>query len=143
MLQRIQTIYLLLASACAAAMFLMLVYGGSLQDGAVKNFMVSSNFLLFIVVILMAIIPFATIFLFKNRSLQTKLVWLGILISFVAIILVYLKAVDFGADKTLNFKASSFKVSAALPVLELVLLFMAFGGIRKDEKLVRSVDRLR
>jgi Domain of unknown function (DUF4293) len=143
MLQRIQTLYLLFAAACAAAMFLMPVYGGSLQDGAVKNFMVSSNFLLFILVILLAIIPFATIFLFKNRPLQMKLVWVSILLTIVAIILVYVKAVDFGADKTLNFKASSFKVSAALPVLELILLFMAFGGIRKDEKLVRSVDRLR
>jgi len=105
--------------------------------------MVSSNYLLFFMVIVLAILPFVTIFMFKNRPLQMKLIWVGILLSIVAIILVYVKATDFGADKVANFKASSFKVSAALPVAVLVLLIMAFGGIRSDEKLVKSVDRLR
>ncbi len=143
MLQRIQTLYLFIAAACAAAMFLMPVYGGSLQDGAVKNFMVSSNILLFLIVIVIAIIPFITIFFFKNRPMQMKLIWLSILLCILAIVLVYVKSTDFGANPAFNFKAASYKVSAALPVLELILLFMAFGGIRKDEKLVRSVDRLR
>ncbi|MES2776468.1 MAG: DUF4293 domain-containing protein [Bacteroidota bacterium] len=143
MIQRIQTLYLLLAAGCAALMFFMPVYGGTLQDASIKNFMVSSNYALFFLVIVLAIVPFVTIFMFRNRPLQMKLVWLGILLSLLTIALVYLKSVDFGAATTNNFKTASFKVSAALPVAILVLLFMAFGGIRKDEKLVKSADRLR
>jgi len=143
MIQRIQTLYLLLAAGCAALMYFVPVYGGTLQDGLHKNFMVSSNYLLFILVILLTLIPFLTIFLFKNRHTQIKLVWLGILIGIVTIILVYLKATDFGTPATNTFKASSFKIAAALPIVVLVLLFMAFSRIRKDEKLVKSVDRLR
>jgi hypothetical protein len=36
-----------------------------------------------------------------------------------------------------------YKVGAALPVVSIVLLLLAYGGIRKDEKLIRSADRLR
>ncbi|MEO7311904.1 MAG: DUF4293 domain-containing protein [Chitinophagaceae bacterium] len=143
MIQRIQTLYLLLAAACAALMFLLPVYGGTLQDGSIKNFMVGDNFILFLLVILLVLIPFITIFLFKTRPLQMKLVWMGILVAIVTIALTFMKASDFGAGKVLNFKAATFKVAAALPVLSLVMLFMAFGGIRKDQKLVKSVDRLR
>lgn len=143
MIQRIQSVHLLLAAACAALMFFMPVYGGTMQDGSVKEMMVSGNFLLFLLAIVLTGLPFITIFLFKNRPLQMRLVWLSILIGILTTVMVYLKATDFGADPQMNFKTTTFKVSAALPVASVVFLFMAFVGIRKDEKMVRSLDKLR
>ena len=37
----------------------------------------------------------------------------------------------------------SYWVGAVLPVLSIVFLVLAISGIRRDEKLVRSTDRLR
>jgi hypothetical protein len=45
--------------------------------------------------------------------------------------------------KTLNLAKNSWQIGAILPILMIVLFFMARSGIVKDEKLVKSLDRLR
>ena len=141
MIQRIQTLWLLLATAAAGSMFFLPVYGVKMQDSTFKNFIVSASYPLFILVIALALLPLLTIFLFKKRSLQMKLTWLGILLAILTAFIVYLKAGDFAAH--FNAGSSSYKIAAAMPVVTMVFLFLAFRKIRSDEKMVRSVDRLR
>jgi hypothetical protein len=38
---------------------------------------------------------------------------------------------------------SSWKIGAIMPILMVILFFLAYQGIRNDEKLIKSVDRLR
>lgn len=40
-------------------------------------------------------------------------------------------------------KDGNYGIGSVLPVAAIILLIIAISGIRKDEKLVRSVDRLR
>ena len=38
---------------------------------------------------------------------------------------------------------TSYMPGIVMPIVAMIFLFMAIGGIRKDQKLVRSLDRLR
>ncbi len=143
MIQRIQSVWLLLAAACAAAMFFFPVYGGVLQNGAVNNYLASSSYLLFLLAIVSAVLPLITIFLFRKRQLQMKLTFVNILLGIGLMVMIYFKANDFAAQNATIFKSSSYKVAAALPILAIILSIMAFRGISADEKLVKSTDRLR
>lgn len=143
MIQRIQSVWLLLAAACAAALFFFPIYGGVLQNDTVDNYLASSSYLLFLLAIISAALPFITIFLFRNRKLQLKLTFLNILVGIGLIVMIYLKANEFAAQNATVFKSSSYKIAAALPVLAIILSIMAYRGISTDEKMVKSADRLR
>jgi len=82
-----------------------------------------------------------TIFKFKNRILQIKLNRFNILLIVMLVVGILfgypqwmLSQTD--ADVTYNY-------SACLPLISIVFLFLANTYIGKDEKLVRSADRLR
>ena len=83
---------------------------------------------------------FIDILLFKRRSLQMRVA------SFCMILLVFWY-IAYGIicfyllQPTVNLYSSHW--SAGLPAAALILLYLAFRGILKDEMLVRSLDRLR
>jgi len=77
-----------------------------------------------------------TIFRFKNRKSQLSFIWLNLLVTLglLAWILVRIN----------NMVGSGgYRLGAFVPVAVIILLFMARSGIRKDEKLLKSLDRLR
>ena len=98
-----------------------------------------ASFPLLVIYTLNGILSLATIFLFNNRKLQMKLCSVGI--AFMAIryhVFAYLCVSVFPEAGTFH---PSFSV--CLPVVCLILYVMAHAGINKDEKLVRSMDRIR
>ena len=81
----------------------------------------------------------ATIFLFKNRQMQFVLGRLNILINFILLgLLVYL-SLSLPGEAAVSEKG----IGMFFPVLVVVLLVFANRAIKKDEDLVKSVDRLR
>ncbi len=141
MIQRIQSIWLLIAAACAALAFLLPVYGGKLQTQQTKELLTAENYLLAIAAAALALVPVICIFLFKNRPLQLKLIWLSILLCAVFIAVLFLATNNFSQGQ--NFISKSYKLGALAPIGALVFLVLAFKAIRKDEKLIKSLDRLR
>ena len=141
MIQRIQSLWLLLAAASFFFVFKFPVAGGQTQAGAISELYTASNLIMFIVAILLGIIALAAIFLFKNRSTQKSLIWLGILLDLVFIVIMYFQMEDLKSNPTLM--KQTFKIGAIFPILYIILMVMAYSGIRKDEKLIKSVDRLR
>lgn len=135
MIQRVQTLWLLAASICGFATLKMPFYVGSVGATAAEEFTATTNMLLMILTVAGSIIALVDIFLYNNRPLQLKIGLAGFAISVLNIILyfVYTKKYDTGAI------ALSAIFSFAIPVFFL----MAIIAIRKDEKLVKSVDRLR
>jgi hypothetical protein len=94
-----------------------------------------SNFFTLLLTIASIGISTVTIFMFKDRKLQMRLCLLGILVS-VLILVLYI----------LNMRkliTSTPALWAILPVVVIASYFMAFRNIRKDEKLVKSLDKLR
>jgi len=80
------------------------------------------------------------IFIFKNRKIQMKVVLILIILSIVLIIA--LIHVSFRIIS--KFDATIIPgIKMILPILILVFSILAYMGIRKDDRLVKSYDRLR
>lgn len=141
MIQRIQSLWLLLAGLAGLATYKLPLWRGTLQDGSVKEYMGPENLLLFALIVAASVLAFVTIFLFKNRSQQKGLALIGILLSIGIIVLEVLQVDEF--RQGLNVARNSWQLGALMPLLMLVFFFLARNGISRDEKLVKSLDRLR
>ncbi|MDZ4806649.1 MAG: DUF4293 family protein [Bacteroidota bacterium] len=138
MIQRQQTLWLLLATLAALFSFMFpFATGKGLEKGIEvdKTIKAGSDFLLLIFTGASLILSAAIIFLYKDRKLQIKLCLIGLLIAIIIIIL-YISQMN--------------KLTKATPALFCILpfvivagYFMAFRNIRKDEKMVKSLDKLR
>lgn len=141
MIQRVQTIWLLLAAIAGFLITSAPLYEGTLAGQAIKKFFADQNFLLFAVAIIAALSALTAVFLFKNRSLQMKLVIFGILASVAFIALEVWQAGSF--SKSGGILKLSYQWGALLPVAMILFFILAAVNIRKDNKLVKSLDRLR
>lgn len=141
MIQRIQSIWLLIVALIAFATYTLGIYIGKLADGSSRTFLLADNFLLTILIIMLGVLALVCIFLFKNRKLQFRLSVLGVILSIAFLFIEYLKVEQF--KKSNNTIQGSYQLGAFLPVLMIVFFFLAAKGIYKDEKLVKSLDRLR
>ena len=91
------------------------------------------------------LVAVAAVFLFKNRSLQIKIGKLLILlIAFqIAAVVMYSDTVKSAIGTPVEDIVVGFKFGAVIPVLSLICAYLAVHFIKKDDKLVRSADRLR
>ncbi len=143
MIQRIQSLFLLLASI---ATFLEFVFPFFKGKQAATGFFADSVYtiqdhpVLLGLTVAAGALAFLTIFLFNNRSLQQKLVYLTILLSLALLVV----TVVLGFQDTPNlFNSASVFIGTFLPVIAIIFLGISLRGINKDDKLVRSMDRLR
>ena len=136
MIQRIQSVWLFLASVLAFLMLKLSFYTGThLPDNQYDQLTGTDTMSLMIATIGLGLLTFITIFLYKTRKVQLRLVIVALLLELLLIFLFY--------RETQNFSQGAFSITAALHVVIIAGLFLAARGIRKDEKLVRSTDRLR
>ena len=155
MLQRIQTIWLFLASTSLFALFLFPTVQWLGVDGKAHAAKVTGVYeglqqqvvqtqpftLLTIVCVLLAVFPFVIIFFYQNRPLQIKLCYLGI-VAVLGFSFWLAKTIQHVADKP-SFTSDNYGIGAMLPSIAVLLFILAIRGIRKDENLIRSADRLR
>lgn len=141
MIQRIQSLWFLLAAVAGFLTYQLPLWEGILQGDGTKKFNATDNLLFFALTIAISALALFVIFLYKNRSLQIKLSMLGILVSFGLIALEFVFVNDY--KSTLNLVESVWKPGALMPILQTIFFFLALQGVRKDEKLVKSLDRLR
>lgn len=141
MIQRIQSVWLLLAAVCAFVTYPLVLYVGKLADGSERQFLLGDHFILMLIIIALGILSLITIFLFKNRKLQFRLSILSIVLTIGYVFLQYVMVEQFKKDSLIQ--TGSYQVAALLPLLMIIFLILAARGIYKDEKLVKSLDRLR
>jgi hypothetical protein len=145
MLQRMQTVWLLFAAICAFLSIRLSFYGGSLEtavtpaatgDNSPITYL-NAAFNIWILIITIALIcaPVIDIFLYKNRKVQLRIVIVSLLFSILNIYLYY--------RQTLRFTHGFYALTSVLVFVIPVFLFLAARGINRDEKLVKSLDRLR
>lgn len=139
MLQRMQTIWLLLAAICAFLTIRLSFFSGNFQTpGQTASFQyltASFNIVILIITIALVCIAMIGIFLYKNRKLQARLAILAILLSVLNIFIYYKQAQ--------RFIVGNYDLTAVLAIALPVFFFLAFRGIYKDQKLMKSLDRLR
>ena len=146
MIQRIQSLYLLLAAAAGIGTWFLNIWKATLSDATIRYFNAQSSFIVFLVLMLIVGLALFCIFLYKNRKLQLKLTVLNIFLSLAAIALQYFKVQDSANEIQSQGKlisSASYLPGAFLPVLIFIFLILATRGIYKDEKLIKSLDRLR
>jgi len=135
MIQRQQTLWLILAAVSSFLTYKFPFYTGTLTDGSYSELDGGSSFFLLILTGLTFLLAVITIFLFKDRKTQLKLAIAGIILSVIVIIL-YVTGIS-------NFLNGSVAFSAIFAIAMLVGFILAARGIWKDEKLVKSLDKLR
>ena len=146
MIQRIQTIFLVLMAVVLGLIFVFpfassdIATSGFLSD---KKFDVSDNPLLIVLAVIGVLASLAAVFLFKNRIFQLRLNYMAmvaaVLVEVAAVVLFYNEA-KMIFDK--NQKISD-SFGLYLPFISIGLGFLAAKYIRKDEKVVKDMDRLR
>jgi hypothetical protein len=142
MIQRIQTLWLIIVAITAFATSQLTLYVGKLSNGSELEFKLAGNLLLAIIIILLGLLALICLFLYKNRKLQFKLSVIGLIVSIGFLFLEYFVVENyFKPDNAIL--TGSYKIGAILPVVMIVFFFMAARGIYRDEKLVKSMDRLR
>lgn len=138
MIQRIQTIYLLIATIVLGLMFLPLSIGtsaptseGVFADGIFNSY----DHVGFLALNAIPMLDYLmAIFLFTNRKIQMILTSIGSLFSSAfAGVCAYIVASS----------SAQIALGAAMPLLALLCGYLAFRNIKKDDKIVKSADRLR
>lgn len=156
MIQRVQSLYLFIVSIMMLLMFFFPIAGyygdfetlkftllsvENLIPDSTIGFSPYTSYPLLLFVVGIFIMSVAIITLYKYRLRQMKLIKIVILLNVILIIgifIVYsrwLKSVSVGGE--------SFDTAAFFPLISLVFLILAYRGVHKDEKLIRSADRLR
>lgn len=147
MIQRIQSLYLFV-SAILIAFLYILPFAEIAQDGAIYLFNYKGISLdgtlkengaaiSVLIGIIMAIHGFA-ILSYKKRIRQMRIIVLTILIMLGLFGLFF-----FFTYYSYSGAQISFKISMAFPLVAIILDYLAIQAIRKDEALIRSIDRIR
>ncbi|GAA3653452.1 DUF4293 domain-containing protein [Flavivirga jejuensis] len=136
MLQRIQTIYLLMAAGVSAGL-IYVVELWVLSDGT-KVFADDHNYV-FAAFLTSAFCSIVTIFRYKNRKSQFMLGRLNIILNFILLGFFVYQSLNISGETAVSEKG----IGMLLPIVSIVFLALANKAIKKDEDLVKSVDRLR
>lgn len=133
MIQRIQSLWLLLSAGLMGALFVVpyIRTGNTYTELPIHLVAVK------VLSILSIVVTFMSIFMFKNRKTQRTIVRLGLVLKVLVVtyiacsVLILLKGVI------------AFDWGVALPIAAMILDFLAMKAIKKDDDLVKSIDRIR
>lgn len=157
MIQRIQSVFLFLASISLVLMFFfpmaefigvkdsLILYVYKVQSLVPDSDNVYDIWFimpLLAIVSLVIVFSLVTIFIYKNRLGQIKIIRFLMLLIAAMIGLVFLYYYDI-LETASGSEPNFIQVGAFAPLVSLVFLYLAYRGVIKDEKLVRSADRLR
>jgi CDP-diglyceride synthetase len=133
MIQRIQTLYLLVSALFIGLLF-ALPFAEIAKDGAIKENGLAVSVLIGIVLVLQGV----AIFSFKKRPRQIRIVMIAILATLCLLgAFLYVTYFSFSGAQI------SFKIGMVFPLIAIILDYLAIRAIRKDEALIRSIDRIR
>ncbi len=145
MLQRKQSIWLLIAALLnAGVIFFDLYRWHEVVNGVdIKHeIRVTNDYPMFIIVLVCAVLPLITMFMYKQRKRQLSMTAFNI----AAVCGLNAKMLmKIGHETTISptIASGTYWLGAALPIISIIFLILAIIGIRKDDKLVKSMDRLR
>lgn len=141
MIQRIQSLWLFFSTACAALFIFMPVYKGVYLNNTWQIISIRENLFLLSGASIVTAISFFTIFLFKNRKAQKRLILLNIILTIGLFVAQYYLIEVFKKEN--GIIQGDWQMIAILPLFILVFHVFAFRGIVADEKLLSSADRMR
>ncbi len=152
MIQRIQTLFLLLALVCMAIFYF--VPFGSLEqttDAGISDVPMGlygvdfgeehySTLPLLILLSFVVLTLIFTIFLFKHRILQMRICVFNLILTLGCSGLAFFFLYQASEKFATNYSTS---ILVVLPIVAAIFIALAIRGIAKDEALIRSIDRIR
>ena len=148
MIQRVQTLWMILAAIAAFLTIKFSFYSGTLAiqeganavtsmatDGSYHLVTASDNFLILILTSALGTGLVINIFLFKHRSIQIRII-IAAIIDECLIIFLYFR-------ETQKYSQGNYNIWAVLHILIILFLILAARGIYKDSKLIKDSNRLR
>lgn len=156
MIQRIQTLYLLLSGLLMLIPLFLPVLAVVVPDlGAVYQMgsagvespngdadLIYPTWALFGLNILISILSFVAIFLYNKRSLQMRVTMFGLILKagFYALLVLYVLQFQGALDAVSEI---SIRPWVAVPLVCMILDYLAHRGIAIDDRTIRYMDRLR
>ena len=138
MIQRIQTVYLGVSLILSFLLYYFTFYTAGLDGALMIN--AASHLYLLPTAALVILMHIPVIFMFNKRKVQAKLaLWLIVLLALYLALGVAAASME---DQN-GLEPRGFRIGAVLPLISMVLVWLARVNILKDEALVRSMDRLR
>lgn len=137
MIQRIQSIWLLLAAICAFITIRFSFYSGTDINNVPYQKLTGATggFLILTITILIGLLAAINIFLFKNRNTQLWLCVAGVLAE-ILLLFLYYKEIGTYTQGTLS-------LSAIFHPAIILFFVLAARGIMQDKKIIEDSDRLR
>lgn len=148
MIQRVQTLWMILAALLVFLTIKFSFYSGTLildtttnavtnlaTDGTYHVLRATDNFLILILTSALGTGIIINIFLFKHRSIQMRIIIIAILLECL-IVYLYIR-------ETNKYSQGNFNIWAALHIFIVLFLIFAAKGIYKDSKLIKESNRLR
>jgi Domain of unknown function (DUF4293) len=139
MIQRKQTIFLLLAAIFAFLTLQVSFFTGSLLGlGGAKSFVIVNakyNTINTIVTVAVAVIALVCVFLYSDRKKQILFSSIATLLSIVTIFLYYID--------TKKFVDITYSITCSFSFFIIIFLLLAIKGIISDQQLIKNADRLR
>ncbi|MFB9055280.1 DUF4293 domain-containing protein [Mariniflexile ostreae] len=136
MIQRIQTLYLLLAAVVSGGL-IFVFHLWITEEG--PHVFAKDNITFLALFLISTLLSLVSIFMYKNRKFQFVLGRLNIILNFILLGLFVYQSLNVSGETAVSEKG----IGMLLPIVSIVLLALANKAIKKDEELVKSVDRLR
>ncbi|MGS2763211.1 DUF4293 domain-containing protein [Sinomicrobium sp. M5D2P9] len=136
MLQRIQSIYLLIVFLVSAVLPFVVYLWKDVPGNAVYATEDLWVLVSFMVIALLALISVLT---FRNRKNQFVLNRLNMILNLILLGVFAYRSLNLSGESNISEKG----IGIFIPVISIVFLVLANKAIKKDEDLVKSVDRLR
>jgi hypothetical protein len=158
MIQRIQSLFLLLVVLTGAALFFLPL--ATITDNNLYYFkffitnlknmspgqeaLFSPYLFMFTAILNISImaIAFWAFFAFKDRKQQIKLIQIGLLVNIFEVLVIF-GYTNYVFEKKYNFITQFDELGIYMPLISLVMFYLAMRYIKKDEAKVRAADRLR
>lgn len=148
MIQRKQSIWFFLAALITAITFFLPFGINQVSTLGISTITetdlnAKSPILLTILVSATTLFSLVILFLYKNRSLQMKLTWLNIILNLGINAYMYYITTLAGNKLAIGLVETQLYIGLLLPILSIFFLILAFNGVKSDDNLVKSTDRLR
>jgi peptidoglycan/LPS O-acetylase OafA/YrhL len=144
MIQRKQTLWLLLAALVSAGVFYFPLYRGHIDIAGIDTLVyleVGKNMPLLLMALVMTVLPLIAIAMFTNRKRQRSLAAVSGVATIAFISFAMMRVTPF--IKESGISNDSYWIGMVLPFIGMVFLILAIMGINRDEKRIKSLDRLR
>ncbi|MBK3519342.1 DUF4293 domain-containing protein [Carboxylicivirga marina] len=151
MIQRIQTVYLLLSALLMGSLFFFPFAQIETETNEVYSFTyrgltntdgetIIPTLALAILLTVATFVSFISIFVYKKRVLQIRLCGLNMALLLGSTGMIYFLGTQLIDDLT---GVLNYKITTAFPVIAMILTFLALRAVAKDIALLKSMDRIR